>query len=168
MVKPQGETRPAWKVLRVLGNLLQLPGFEFNSSEEVRNEALAGGEAAVADALNNALSKPVLADISMKMNGIERIGEVPIYQSDAIVRRAPALQASKDAQAPRAWTNAGLMQRLGLNEGDMILLNQGAGQSQLPVALDDRLPDNCVRVAAAHPLTVGLGGMFDAITVTRA
>jgi len=60
------------------------------------------------------------------------------------------------------------MQRLGLNEGDMILLKQGAGQTQLPVARDDRLPDNCVRVAAAHPMTAALGGMFDAISVTRA
>ncbi|MBI5751088.1 MAG: NADH-quinone oxidoreductase subunit G [Hydrogenophilales bacterium] len=164
VVKPQGETRPAWKVLRVLGNLLHLPGFEYNSTEDVRNELLAGGEAV----FSNALSLPVLADISVKTHGVERIGEVPIYQSDAIVRRAPALQAAKDAQAPRAWANAGLMQRLGLNEGDMILLKQGAGQTQLPVARDDRLPDNCVRVAAAHPLTAALGGMFDAITVTRA
>ena len=168
VVKPQGETRPAWKVLRVLGNLLHLPGFEFNSTEEVRSELLAGGEAV----FSNALKQAVLADISVKAHGIERtierIGEVPIYQSDAIVRRAPALQAAKDAQAPRAWANAGLMQRLGLNEGDMILLKQGAGQTQLPVARDDRLPDNCVRVAAAHPLTAALGGMFDAITVTRA
>ncbi|MEK6662778.1 MAG: NADH-quinone oxidoreductase subunit NuoG [Pseudomonadota bacterium] len=168
VVKPQGETRPAWKVLRVLGNLLHLPGFEYNSTEDVRSELLAGGE----PTLSNALKQAVLADISVKAHGIERtierIGEVPIYQSDAIVRRAPALQAAKDAQAPRAWANTGLMQRLGLNEGDMILLKQGAGQTQLPVARDDRLPDNCVRVAAAHPMTAALGGMFDAISVTRA
>jgi NADH-quinone oxidoreductase subunit G len=168
VVKPQGETRPAWKVLRVLGNLLHLPGFEYNSTEDVRGELFAGGETTVSASLNNALKQAVLGDLSAKANGIERIGEVPIYQSDAIVRRAPALQAAKDAQAPRAWASAGLMQRLGLNEGDMILLKQGAGQTQLPVARDDRLPDNCVRVAAAHPLTAALGGMFDAITVTRA
>ncbi|MBT9612472.1 MAG: NADH-quinone oxidoreductase subunit G [Burkholderiales bacterium] len=168
VVKPQGETRPAWKVLRVLGNLLHLPGFEYNSTEDVRNAVLAGGKTIVSNALDNALKQAVLADISVNVKGVERIGEVPIYQSDAIVRRAPALQAAKDAQAPRAWANAGLMQRLGLNEGDMILLKQGAGQTQLPVARDDRLPDNCVRVAAAHPLTAGLGGMFDTITVTRA
>ena len=40
VVKPLGEARPAWKVLRVLGNLLGLAGFEFESSEEVRDEAL--------------------------------------------------------------------------------------------------------------------------------
>jgi len=143
-------------VLRVLGNLLHLPGFEYNSTEDVRSELLAGGEAAVSAALNNALSQPVLADIGVKANGIERIGEVPIYQSDAIVRRAPALQAAKDAQAPRAWANAGLMQSLGLNEGDMILLKTRHRPTQLPVARDDRLPDNCIRVAAAHPMTAAL------------
>ena len=168
VVKPQGETRPAWKVLRVLGNLLQLEGFDYNTSEEVRSDALPGGEAAIAAALNNTLQSASLGNLGVSANGIERIGEVPIYQADAIVRRAPSLQAARDAQAPRAWANTGLMQRLGLNDGDMLLLKQGAGQTQLPVARDDLLPDNCVRVAAAHPLTAALGGMFDAIIVKRA
>ncbi len=168
VVKPKGETRPAWKVLRVLGNLLHLPGFEYNSTEDVRGELLVGGEADVASMLSNALKQSVVSEANINASGIERIGEVPIYQADAIVRRAPALQAAKDACAPRAWANAGLIKSLGLNEGEMVLLKQGSGQTQLPIVLDDRLPDNCVRVAAAHPLTAGLGGMFDAITVTRA
>ncbi|MBS3916386.1 MAG: NADH-quinone oxidoreductase subunit G, partial [Sulfuritalea sp.] len=53
VVKPLGETRPAWKVLRVLGNLLGLAGFEQESSEAVRTEALAGGPASISEHLNN-------------------------------------------------------------------------------------------------------------------
>jgi NADH-quinone oxidoreductase subunit G len=168
VVKPRGETRPAWKVLRVLGNLLQLPGFDYNSTEQVRQELLASGEAGVQGMLDNALTEAVLTDVSVKVNGVERIGEVPIYQLDAIVRRAPSLQVTQDAQAPRAWVNAALLHQLGVSEGDAILLKQGAGQTHLPVARDDRLPDNCVRVAAAHPMTANLGGLFGAIGVERA
>ena len=108
VVKPRGETRPAWKVLRVLGNLLQLPGFDYNSTEQVRQELLASGETDVPGMLDNVLKEAVLADVSGKVNGIERIGEVPIYQLDAIVRRAPSLQVTQDAQNPRAWVNAAL------------------------------------------------------------
>jgi len=168
VVKPRGEARPAWKALRVLGNLLQLPGFDYDSTEQVRKALLAGGEAGVQDLLDNALKEPVLADIGVKANGIERIGEVPIYQLDAIVRRAPSLQVTQDAQIPRAWANDALLRQLGLHAGDMVILRQGKGDTQLPLACDKRLPDNCVRVAGAHPLTANLGGLFDAITVERA
>ncbi len=168
VVKPRGECRPAWKVLRVLGNLLQLPGFDYNSTDDVRKELLGSGEASVPGMLDNALTAPVLTDVNVQVNGIERIGEVPIYQSDAIVRRAPSLQATHDAAVPRAWVNAALLQQIGVKEGDAILLKQGAGQVHLAVGCDDGLPDNCVRVATAHPLTANLGGMFGPISVERA
>ncbi|RAG59943.1 hypothetical protein DN536_40305, partial [Burkholderia multivorans] len=51
VVRPLGETRPAWKVLRVLGSLLGLPNFEYETAEEVRLAAL--GEAGVASRLSN-------------------------------------------------------------------------------------------------------------------
>ncbi len=164
--KPRGETRPAWKVLRVLGNLLNLPGFDYNSTEQVRAELLPSGE--TTGKLDNALKQLNLGDLSVKANGIERIGEVPIYQADALVRRAPSLQKTRDAQAPQAWINGALLQQLGLNVGDAVQLKQGTGQAQLAVARDDRLPNNCVRVAGAHPTTMHLGGLFGAIVVERA
>lgn len=167
VVKPRGETRPAWKVLRVLGNLLQLPGFDYDSTEQVRKALLAGGEAEVQGMLDNALKEPRL-DLGVKANGIERIGEVPIYQLDAIVRRAPSLQVTQDARTPRAWANAALLRQLGLRENDVVILKQGKGYAHLPIARDERLPDNCVRVAGAHPLTANLGGLFDPIMVERA
>ncbi len=170
VAKPQGETRPAWKVLRVLGNLLNLPGFEYNNSEQVRAELLPSEE--TTGLLDNALKQFPLSDLDIKANGIERIieriGEIPIYQTDALVRRAPSLQKTKDARAPQVWMNAALRQQLGLKQGEAVRLKQGPGQVQLAVACDDRLPDNCVRVAGAHPSTMYLGGLFDAISVERA
>ena len=88
--RPAGESRPAWKILRVLGNLLGLPGFEFNSSEEVR-EALrreiveAKGSAAVAPAFTPG-----------RLAAFDATREVGIYEVDAIVRRSSPLQATAE------------------------------------------------------------------------
>ncbi|MGQ9724024.1 MAG: NADH-quinone oxidoreductase subunit NuoG [Tepidimonas sp.] len=100
VVKPLGETRPAWKVLRVLGNLLGLAGFEQTSSQEVLAQALPGvanGGFVPAERLDNrAVGRVDLTPVA---------GEpcvAAIYQLDALVRRAPALQATADGRAARA------------------------------------------------------------------
>ena len=88
VVKPRGETRPAWKVLRVLGNLLDVPGFNFETSQEVLAKATAQplqlSNAIRADVrLGGSVSEPVVA---------------AIYQLDGIVRRAASLQQTADAR----------------------------------------------------------------------
>ncbi|HVS27823.1 MAG TPA: NADH-quinone oxidoreductase subunit NuoG [Burkholderiales bacterium] len=167
-VKPLGETRPAWKVLRVLGNLLGLAGFEQESIEQVRAEVLPNGSVDPSR-LNNGLRRPISAGIEAPgSSGLQRIAEVPIYQADAIARRAASLQKTRDAAAPAAWLNGKLFERLGLREGDKVKLAQGRGIAVLVARRDDKLPENCVRVASAHPLTANLGAMFGEITVERA
>lgn len=164
VVRPLGETRPAWKVLRVLGNLLALNGFDYDSSEDVRREL-----EAAAGKFDNAISPFSLGDIGIAADGgFERIGEVPIYQTDPIVRRAPALQATVDAEPPVASVNGAMLARLGLADGDMIVVGQGGSHVSLPVRRDDGVADHCVRLATAHPLTAELGDMFGRITVDRA
>lgn len=163
VVRPLGETRPAWKVLRVLGNMLNLSGFEHNSAEEVRAELLAHG--AVESAFNNAIGDvPVNAEAGA---GLVRIGEVPLYQADAICRRAQSLQQTADAAAPVARAHSSLLARLNLAAGKQGLLRQGTGELKVLVEADDSLPADTVRLATAHPLTVGLGGMFDSIELTQ-
>lgn len=95
VVKPLGDTRPAWKVLRVLGNMLSVPGFEFESSQEVLAKVVLAGEPFVqADKLSNAIK----AAISLDVAAAEPISAA-IYQLDSIVRRAPSLQLTADAKA---------------------------------------------------------------------
>ncbi|MCD4485305.1 NADH-quinone oxidoreductase subunit NuoG [Chromobacterium vaccinii] len=161
VVKPLGETRPAWKVLRVLGNMLSLSGFEQNSAEEVRGEF---GD--LAAKLNNALSK-VAADPAVS-SGIVRVGEVPMYQADAICRRAPSLQQTNEAKgAAVVRAHSGLLAKLGVAAGSTALLKQGEGEARVSVEADDSLPADVVRVAAAHASTLALGGMFDAIEIKQ-
>ncbi len=165
VVRPLGETRPAWKVLRVLGNLLGVAGFDYDTSEAVRKEALGSGD--VAERLNNRLQSVAAAEFETADSGIQRIGEVPIYQADAIVRRAASLQQTHDAAEPVAAMNGALFSRLGLRDGDKVKITQGGGAAILSAARDDRLPANCIRVPAAHPLTAALGGMFGTVAAER-
>ena len=165
LVLPLAETRPAWKVLRVLGNLLGVAGFDYDSSEEVLKDALPGAN--VESRLNNRLAAPVIGKVDAAGTCIERIGEVPIYQADAIVRRAASLQKTHDAAAPVAAMHGDLYTQLKLRDGDQVRITQGGGFTVLAAARDDKLPANCVRVAAAHPLTAQLGGATGAITVER-
>ena len=165
-VKPPASARPAWKVLRVLGNLLGFTGYEYESAEQVRAELLPQGQSGLTARLSNALTQ-TFSSMTSTNGGMERIGEVLIYEADALVRRSPSLQATADAQPPRAWMNSASLRVLGASEGQAVLLKQGAGQTHLPVALDEGLPYNCIRVAGAHPLTASLGGLFDSITVER-
>ena len=91
VVKPLGETRPGWKVLRVLGSMLGLPGFEFESIEEVRKRALPADLAAL-------LSNLTDAAIDLSVTAGEPCVAL-IYQLDGIVRRAGSLQLTADARA---------------------------------------------------------------------
>jgi NADH-quinone oxidoreductase subunit G len=161
-VRPLGEARPAWKVLRVLGTLLGLPGFEFASVEEVRQACLAGRE--VGALLSNRIEGAAPASAPAPA-GIQRIADVPIYFADPLVRRAPSLQKTRDARPPRAWMNARLMQSLGAQEGARLLVRQGEGEAVLAAALDERLPEGCARIAAGHPATARLGPMFGPVTL---
>ena len=165
VVQPLAETRPAWKVLRVLGNLLGIAGFDYDTSEAVLEEGL--GSIDVSARLNNRLQSVAVGKLKAADSDMQRIGEVPIYQADAIVRRAASLQQTHDAAEPVAAMNGALFGQLGLRDGDQVKITQGGGAAVLTAARDDKLPANCIRVPAAHPLTAGLGGMFGIITAER-
>jgi NADH-quinone oxidoreductase subunit G len=100
VVKPLAETRPAWKVLRVLANMLDLPGFDFDASTDVLHK-LTGQSAAlggipVEKLGNSAKAANVAIDISE--TNIQPV-TATIYQIDGIVRRASSLQMTADARS---------------------------------------------------------------------
>jgi len=164
-VKPQGDARPAWKVLRVLGTMLGLQGFEYETSEEVKARAL-GDLAALPAKLNNATSATI--NLNASTGGLERLADLPIYSADALVRRSPALQATADAKGPVASLPQALWAELGLAEGAQVKVSQDGGAAVLPAVLDASLPANVVRVPAGTPATATLGASFGAIRVEKA
>ena len=171
VVKALGETRPAWKVLRVLGNLLELSGFEQNSSEDARAEVLAGvvaeGFVTHLNHLNNQ-AEGVALHLAAAAKGLERITDVPIHFADALARRAPSLQATPDAVLPTARMNAATLSKLGLADGQAVKVTQGAGQATLTARLDAGVPAGCVRVAASHATTATLTALSGELAVERA
>jgi NADH-quinone oxidoreductase subunit G len=162
VVPPLGDARPAWKVLRVLGSMLGLAGFDFNAIDDVRAELPSQQE--IAKRLSNATSAAIEAPSSAS-NGVERVTDVPIYFSDPLVRRATSLQKTADARAPLVRASAATLARLKLAQGATARLRQDGGEAMLTVAVDDGVPDGCVRVAAGHRATSTLGAMFGPITV---
>ncbi|QGZ38845.1 NADH-quinone oxidoreductase subunit NuoG [Pseudoduganella flava] len=171
-VKPLGEARPAWKVLRVLGNILGVPGFDYETSEAIRDEVLGAANPANPADVSAKLSN--VANVALKPasfgagDKLERIADVPIYFADALARRSPPLQATVDAQAPKAVISAQLAEQLGVKSGDMVQVQQGTGAAILEARVDAGLPAHVVRVSAAHPSTATLGDMFGSISVAKA
>jgi NADH-quinone oxidoreductase subunit G len=167
VVKPLGDARPAWKVLRVLGNLLGLPGFDFETVDEVRAEAL-GDPATIAARLDNtssaALALPPAAP-PRSVTSCERVAEVPIYTTDAVVRRAPSLQLTADARPPVVGVPTPLWGALRLK--DKVLVSQGDVTVVLPAREDKALAMGCVRIPAGHPATAMLGSMHGLVAIER-
>ena len=98
-------------------------------------------------------------------SGLQRIADVPIYFADALVRRAPSLQKTRDAQVPVARMNAATLAGVGAADGRSVRVKGSEGVAVLNAVLDNTVPDGCVRIAAAHPSTATIGGLSDMIVV---
>jgi NADH-quinone oxidoreductase subunit G len=166
VVPPMGETRPGWKVLRVLGTLLGLPGFDADTSEQVRDAVLPAPDA-LASRLANGNDLAITLPAATAA-GVERVADVPIYFADPVVRRADALQKTADAKPPRARMHRALFEQLALTDGAQVKIRQGAGEAVLAATIDPAVPPGVVRIAAAHPSTCGLDGLSGPVTVERA
>jgi NADH-quinone oxidoreductase subunit G len=171
-VPAPGEARPGWKVLRVLGNALDLAGFDYESPEDVRARALPAVPRYALSAPARAVPDTDLAGAAAastaESHAAERIADVPIYASDPLVRHADSLQQTVAARPPVARANAATLARFGVAAGSAVRVRQGASTALMDCALDARLPDGVVRVAAGHRLTAGLGPMFGPIALEPA
>ncbi len=167
VVKPLGDARPGWKVLRVLGNLLGLPGFDYETVEHVRADALGDGSGIAARLDNASAAAPEVAPAPAPGSAIvcERIADVPIYATDPLVRRAIALQRTTDAQPPVVGVSSPLWAALRLE--DKVLVQMGEAAIVLPAREDRTLAEGAVRIAAGHPATASLGAMFGTVTLER-
>jgi NADH-quinone oxidoreductase subunit G len=162
-VVPFQQTRPAWKVLRVLGNVLQLAGFDDETSESVRDAVLSGGmEGRLSNRVNAA---PGLGEV---LGSLERVADMPIYRSDAIVRRSEPLQQAPASRPPAARMNGHTLASLGLTAGIKVRVRSAAGSVELETVQDETVADRAVRVSAGFEQTAALGGAFGEISVERA
>lgn len=150
-VSPAGESRPGWKILRVIGNFLSLDGFDYNTIASVTRQAL--------DALRPLDRQPVAATYSateLPATGLTRIFELPLYRSDAIVRRAEALQQSADNQL-KAVMHPDTMRDIGAEEGATVNFRNGDQTAALTILMSKTVPSRCVVIPTGFDDSSALG-----------
>jgi len=140
--QPLGESRPGWKVLRVLGNQLGVAGFDYADCREVTEAArVAIGEIkpfAPQWHHAGAWERPLLP-------ALQRLGPLGLYGADALVRRAPALQASPEGQrAGVLHIHSADAARAGLRTGEMAIVKQAQQSVRLTWVADDTLAPGCL------------------------
>jgi NADH-quinone oxidoreductase subunit G len=163
---PMGDARPAWKIMRVLAEQLSLDGFNFDSPETITREVQQqcsqvqlNNLAGFTDA-NIEYSVPEQAELM-------RAGETPIYATDPLVRRSQPLQKSTDGKQAFAVMADSVMQKLGLEDGDDVKVQQGDGMAMLIAKADNGVPDATVWVPTGLPQTQLLGDLFGPIQVSK-
>ncbi len=158
-VAPFGEARPAWKILRVLANLLRCNGFDYTSTSEIVDEMKLQS-----DMMHAGTYSPFYPEsLPLSTDSLVRVGEWPLYRCDAIVRHAAQLQecAAADAVAIRVHPETAIRLKL----GEMATVSQGDIEITLPLQCDERMALDVVWVTNAVPETVDLGHAFAAITI---
>ncbi len=151
--KPFGESRPAWKVLRVLGNLCGVGGFDYTSSEEILAEAQSACTQVKPDNTVNLDQSFAL----FRMDGLLRVADVPIYATDPLVRRSRSLQASPLARPAEVRLHPEAAQALGVTGREQVQVRQNGVAVDLPLVLDESIPQGCAWIPAGLSGSVALG-----------
>ncbi len=160
-IKPQGETRPAWKVLRVIGNFLKLDDFDYLSSEDVRDELDSLTSSIQIDA--HRVITPI--KINPANHELTRIGHLPLYAIDSLVRRAAPLQETDDALGAMIAVNKNTALKLGLDSSHMAVVMQSNNRVNLPIYIEDAVPDDCAFIPTGVAGSVELGISYGPIEV---
>ncbi len=163
-VPPLGEARPAWKVLRVLGNLFGVSGFEYMASTEVRDEVI---NAAAAIKPDNRVAWPQPHHLSAEPPGLVHLADTPLYAVDGIVRRAESLQKTADAMPAAAYMSAAVAAVHDLRNGAQITVRQDGQPLTLQLVIDERVAPGCVWIPAGTVSGAGPGGNGLSIEITR-
>ena len=151
-VNNYAESVPAWKVYRVMGEKLGIEGYQYETAAEVTADILQlGNEQQVARPINEKLEQ------QMTGNSLTRSGEAAIYATDALVRRAMALQETTDGKSRRvAVINSDTAQKSGISDdASQVLITQDGQVVEMALCIDDGIADNCVWA----PLVPELGGL---------
>lgn len=163
---PPGEARPGWKILRVLANLLDVAGFDHDDAFQVRDEL-----ATLAGAVDNhaagsfADTAPAAGDDAHRLL---RLGDLPPYAVDALVRRARPLQQTADAHFAGVEIGPELAGELGLAHGDRAVVRQDERHATFTVSIVASMAAGCVRLPGGIAETVGLGASYGPIEISAA
>ncbi|MDG1095280.1 MAG: NADH-quinone oxidoreductase subunit NuoG [Methylophilaceae bacterium] len=157
---PVGQSRPGWKILRVLANFLQLEGFSYDSSEEVKTDAMIEMDQKNEFSLND-------FKLSNIERGIEVLNVVRANDSDMIVRRATSLHQNKNKDQSCCLINPTTMLEEGLIEGQKIKISSSEAEILINVKADDNVCLNAVVIYGKQDETFILG-MHNKVKIKKA
>ena len=152
-IAPAGDAKEGWKILRRLGEELEITGFDFTDQAAV---ALELTEAVKAHSMPSA-GFEANQDVPWAADTLVRIGDVPIYHCDGLVRRSQPLQDSDHAKAPVARFNPQTAASLELDDNRPVRLAQEGRTIELPWVSDERIPTTAVWLPSAQAEVRGLG-----------
>jgi len=164
VVEPKGGSRPAWKILRVLGNLTEVDGFDYLSSDDVKAEVRSQCESIE---LSNTVNSSTVVEVN-SVSGIYRASDVPMYAIDSVVRRADSLQRTVDAQAMCVRLNTAEAERLGVSSATSVTVKQGDNSMSLDLVIDDTIPDASAWIPSAVEGNDQLGAAFAEVSIEGA
>ena len=156
--KPPGQAREGWKILRRLGDMTSVDGFDFATLSDVRDLL---DELPPLESASTELDVPAETDADV----LWRIGDVPIYAGDTLLRRAAALQQTHHAGPTRVHLHSATAKRHGLDDAELVRVSQGEASVELPLVIDDRIAPGAVWLPAASCATHELGASSGEIRV---
>ena len=161
VVQAYKEARPLWKVLRVLGNVLELPGFEYENTQQILADAVTKDQ--IPALLNNRIQPVATSDPDISL---VRVGGVSLYATDAIVRRSEPLQSTVHAAVPVARANNVTLAKFGLSNGDIAQAKQGNSIVSITITTDDTLPEN-ILFLPFHQSNWQLGALLTTVELSK-
>lgn len=166
IVPPYGDSKPGWKILRVLGNLSGCSDFEYTSVTDVTAELQP--RLGLTNILPQWQTQPMHAMTSNASNELLRIAPIALYAIDPMVRRATSLQATQDAHAePVIEINAAMAQHLNVAHDELVKVNSQNNSVILKLCINDRLADHTAVVYQANPNTLMLGTPYTKLEITK-
>ncbi len=163
-VAPRGDSRPGWKILRVLGNVSKLNGFDYISSQDVVDEI----DSPLRNTEKNSEHRFIPESLEIESD-LMLISEVPMYATDSTVRHSEALQQTPESRSNGfARINAKEAEQRGLDPQHEVVISQDDRQVTVPLEIDDDIADGCIYLAAATPISAQLGSLFSQVQVAQA
>ncbi len=145
IVSPPGESRPGWKILRVLGNISDIAEFDYENSEEILRDVKALQQPAVQSASDGWV--PPHLELLSKKHELICLALVPLYATDNLVRRAKSLQATADAGDSTVRFNQELAIQLKLKADQLVQITGTHSVRMLPFVIDERVPNHTILIS---------------------
>ncbi|MFP4209476.1 MAG: NADH-quinone oxidoreductase subunit NuoG [Wenzhouxiangella sp.] len=159
VIKPPGQAREGWKILRRLGEALGLDGFDFVALEAVGDSLQAVGQPDIVRPVDGLPVQPAAA------GELFRIGDVPMFAGDGLVRRSRPLQQTRHAESPRVRLHPATAQRLGLDAARRVRVHQGDGAAEFELVIDADIAVDALWLPSSLPEVAALGPACGPVTV---